>query len=352
MKLLITGGAGFIGSNFAHLICQERPDWEITILDALTYTSNLKSLETIRHKIRFVEGSVTDQTLVDELVAACNSVVHFAAEVHVDKSLQSPGVFVDTNIVGMYTVLEAVRRHQKRLHHVSTDEVFGSLTSQDTVKFTEDTKYAPSNPYSATKASQDMLVRAYVRSFGVQATLSNCTNNYGPYSHVEKYIPHTITNILHGGQPIVFGEGASVRDWIHVEDHCRAVLAILERGRLGETYMVSAGVESSVLQTAQLLLELMGRSPEDYKRVPDRPNDDVRYAADASKLKRELGWEPKFSDFRAGLANTIEWYQQHRDWWEHTKEKDNERLRNIILERTEATAPTIDPPAGAPTVQA
>ena len=320
MKVLVTGGAGFIGSNFVLRVRQTRPDWQVTVLDALTYAGNRASLAPVENEIDFVEGSIADPTLVDRLVADTDLVVHFAAESHNDNSLDNPWPFVEANIVGTYQLLEAVRRHGKRIHHVSTDEVYGDLELDDPVRFTETTPVNPSSPYSASKAGADLLVRAWIRSFGIHATLSNCSNNYGPRQHVEKFIPRQITGILQGVKPKIYGAGANVRDWIHVDDHCAALLTILERGRIGETYLVGADGERTNLEVARALLRLMGRPEDDLDLVADRAGHDQRYAIESGKLRLELGWQPRFADFEAGLAQTIEWYRGHRDWWSRHKE--------------------------------
>ena len=245
MRLLVTGGAGFIGANFVHYTLRQHPEHSITVLDALTYAGNEASLAPVRDQIEFVHGSVADAELVDQLVAQADVVVHFAAESHNDNSLADPSPFLQTNIIGTYTILEAVRKHGVRLHHISTDEVYGDLELDDPKKFTPETPYNPSSPYSSTKAGSDLLVRAWVRSFGIHATISNCSNNYGPYQHVEKFIPRQITNVLAGLRPKLYGKGENVRDWIHVDDHNSAVHAILERGRSGETYLIGADGEKN-----------------------------------------------------------------------------------------------------------
>jgi dTDP-glucose 4,6-dehydratase len=245
--------------------------------------------------------------------------VHFAAESHNDNSLRDPSPFVTTNLVGTYTILEAVRRHGKRLHHISTDEVYGDLELDDPRKFTPDTPYNPSSPYSSTKAGSDLLVRAWVRSFGVAATISNCSNNYGPYQHIEKFIPRQITNVLAGLRPKLYGMGANVRDWIHVDDHNAAVWAVLDGGRIGETYLIGADGERSNREVLETILELMGKPRDGYDLVTDRAGHDLRYAIDSSKLRMELGWEPVYRDMRTGLAQTIEWYRTHWEWWEPRK---------------------------------
>ena len=266
-------------------------------------------------------GDITDAALVDELVAGADAVVHFAAETHVDNSLTGPSAFVQSNLVGTFTILEAVRRHGTRLHHISTDEVYGDLPlDAPDIRFTADTPYNPSSPYSATKAGSDMLVRAWVRSFRVAATLSNCSNNYGPYQHVEKFIPRQITNLLTGRRAKLYGAGANVRDWIHVEDHNAAVRAILAGGRIGQTYLIGADCERSNLAVLQTLLEIMGHDPDDFDHVADRAGHDLRYAIDSSALREELGWAPAHTDFPAALAATVDWYRANEAWWAPLKD--------------------------------
>jgi dTDP-glucose 4,6-dehydratase len=319
VKVLVTGGAGFIGANFVHYTLANRPDVHVTVLDALTYAANEASLAPVRAAIDFVSGDIADAALVDRLVGDTDLVVHFAAESHNDNSLRDPMPFVHTNLVGTFTILEAVRKHGVRLHHVSTDEVYGDLALDDAAKFTPDTAYNPSSPYSSTKAGSDLLVRAWVRSFGVAATISNCSNNYGPYQHVEKFIPRQITNVLSGIRPKLYGAGNNVRDWIHVEDHNAAVWTILDRGRSGETYLIGADGEQDNLHVLQTVLELMGKPADWFDQVTDRAGHDLRYAIDASKLRTELGWAPRYQDLRAGLAQTIDWYTANRGWWEPIK---------------------------------
>jgi dTDP-glucose 4,6-dehydratase len=329
MKVLVTGGAGFIGSNFVLRTRQTRPHWQLTVLDALTYAGNRASLAPVEDEIEFVEGSVADADLVDGLVADTDVVVHFAAESHNDNSLDNPWPFVEANIVGTYRLLEAVRKHGKRIHHISTDEVYGDLELDDPQRFSESTPVNPSSPYSASKASADLLVRAWIRSFGIEATLSNCSNNYGPRQHVEKFIPRQITGILEGVKPKLYGAGANVRDWIHVDDHNDAVVAILEQGRVGETYLIGADGEQSNRQIIAIVLELMGKPADWFDHVNDRPGHDLRYAIDSSKLRRETSWRPRYQDIRAGLAQTIDWYRDNEAWWKGAKaeaEKVYERL--------------------------
>jgi dTDP-glucose 4,6-dehydratase len=315
MRLLVTGGAGFIGANFVHGAVTDRPDVAVTVLDALTYAGSRESLNTLGDRIRLVEGDITDEPLVDRLVAESDAVVHFAAETHVDNSLADPAPFLRSNVVGTFSVLEAVRRHGVRLHHISTDEVYGDLPLNEAVRFTAATPYNPSSPYSATKASADLLVRAWVRSFRVRATISNCSNNYGPYQHVEKFIPRAITNVLTGRRPKLYGAGANVRDWIHVDDHNSAVWRILDDGIPGETYLIGAAGERDNASVLRSILELMGRDPDDFEHVPDRAGHDLRYAIDATPLREELGWAPRHTDFTEGLRATIDWYRDNEWWW-------------------------------------
>jgi len=314
-RLLVTGGAGFIGSNFVrHVIAHT--DHHVTVLDALTYAGNRASLDGLpESRLRFVKGDITDAGLVDELTAQADAVIHYAAESHNDNSLHNPRPFVDTNIVGTYTLLEAARRHDTRFHHISTDEVYGDLELDDPARFTETTPYNPSSPYSSTKAGSDLLVRAWVRSFGVRATISNCSNNYGPYQHVEKFIPRQITNVIRGVRPRLYGTGENVRDWIHADDHSSAVLTILDKGEIGETYLIGADGEKSNKDVVELILTLMGRDADDYDLVADRPGHDLRYAIDSTRLRTELGWTPSYTRFEHGLAATIDWYRENERWW-------------------------------------
>ncbi len=321
MRVLVTGGAGFIGTNFVLRANRIRPDWAITVLDALTYAANRENLDAVADRVELVVGSVADEDLVDTLVREHDLVVHFAAESHNDNSLDDPWPFVDTNIIGTYRVLEAVRRHGTRLHHVSTDEVYGDLELDDPTRFSETTPVNPSSPYSASKAAADLLVRAWVRSFAVTATLSNCSNNYGPYQHVEKFIPRQITNILSDVKPKLYGAGANVRDWIHVDDHNDAVITIVEKGRPGETYLIGADGEQNNRQIITMLLEIMGKPADWFELVSDRPGHDLRYAIDASKLRAETGWEPQYRDVRAGIEQTVAWYRENEDWWRRDKDR-------------------------------
>ena len=315
MRLLVTGGAGFIGANFVHSTTRDRAGVTVTVLDALTSAASRESLNSLGERIRLIEGDLTDEALVDGLVADSDAVVHFAAETHVDNSLDDPAPFLRSNIVGTFSVLEAVRRHGVRLHHVSTDEVYGDLPIGGQVRFTASTPYNPSSPYAATKASADMLVRAWVRSYGIRATISNCSNNYGPFQHVEKFIPRQITNVLTGRRPKLYGSGANVRDWIHVDDHNSAVWRILEDGVMGRTYLIGADGERDNASVLRTILALMDRDPDDVDHVTDRAGHDLRYAIDSTALRDELGWAPKHTDFTEGLRATIDWYQDNEWWW-------------------------------------
>jgi dTDP-glucose 4,6-dehydratase len=319
MRMLVTGGAGFIGANFVHYTVRNHPRYEVTVLDALTYAGNQASLNPVAGSVRFVQGNILDAPLVNRLVAGSDVVVHFAAESHVDNSLAGPAAFVQTNIVGTYTILEAVREHGVRLHHISTDEVFGDLALEATDKFTEQTAYDPSSPYSASKAASDLLVRAWVRSYGITATLSNCANNYGPYQHVEKLIPRQITNILTGQRLRLYGEGLNVREWTHVDDHNAAVHLILDGGRGGETYLIGSGDERSNREIIVEILAAMDQPADAFDFVPDRPGHDLRYSNDSTKIRTELGWVPVYGDFREGLAATIDWYRANEWWWKPQK---------------------------------
>jgi dTDP-glucose 4,6-dehydratase len=314
-NILVTGGAGFIGSNFVRYVLTNT-DHTVTVLDALTYAGNRASLEGLpEDRFTFVHGDINDAELVDELFAAHDQVVHYAAESHNDNSLHDPRPFLDTNIVGTFTLLEAARKHDTRYHHISTDEVYGDLELDDPARFTEETPYNPSSPYSSTKAGSDLLVRAWVRSFGVRATISNCSNNYGPYQHVEKFIPRQITNVLIGERPKLYGAGENVRDWIHANDHSSAVLTILDKGEIGETYLIGADGEKNNKDVVEMILTTLGQPMDAYDHVKDRAGHDMRYAIDSTKLRTELGWSPEFSDFQSGLAATIEWYRDNESWW-------------------------------------
>jgi dTDP-glucose 4,6-dehydratase len=319
-RILVTGGAGFIGSNFVHHLVANT-DAHVTVLDKLTYAATRESLDGLpADRVELVVGDIAEPEVVEPLVAGVDAVVHYAAESHNDNSLEDPGPFIRTNIVGTFTLLEAARKHDRRFHHVSTDEVYGDLELDDLKRFTEDTPYNPSSPYSASKAGSDHLVRAWVRSFGVRATISNCSNNYGPWQHIEKFIPRQITEVIDGRRPRVYGDGLNVRDWIHTEDHSSAVLAILERGEIGETYLIGADGEKNNLEVVQAILRHFGRSEDDIEFVRDRAGHDRRYAIESGKLRHRLGWQPQYQDFDAGLQATIDWYVANEAWWRQHKD--------------------------------
>ena len=329
-KILVTGGAGFIGSNFVHYVVKNHPEIHVTVLDKLTYAGNQANIADLpEERVTLVVGDVADFELVDQLIKDMDAVVHYAAESHNDNSLRDPYPFVQTNLIGTYALLEACRKYDVRYHHVSTDEVYGDLPLREDLpengegpgeKFTDKTPYNPSSPYSSTKAGSDLLVKAWVRSFGLRATLSNCSNNYGPYQHIEKFIPRQITNILSGIQPKLYGEGKNVRDWIHTDDHSSAIWTILTKGRMGETYLIGSDGEKNNKEVLELILELMGQPKDAYEHVIDRPGHDLRYAIDPSKLRDELGWTPEFTNFREGLAETIQWYTDKQEWWQAEKD--------------------------------
>lgn len=328
-NIIVTGGAGFIGSNFVHYVVNNHPEVHVTVLDKLTYAGNKENLAGLPEDcVELVVGDICDKELVDKLVQNADAVVHYAAESHNDNSLRNPDPFIQTNIVGTSVLIEACTKYDVRFHHVSTDEVYGDLPLREDLpghgegpgeKFTPESPYKPSSPYSSSKASSDLLVRAWVRSFGLKATISNCSNNYGPYQHIEKFIPRQITNILSGIRPKLYGTGKNVRDWIHTNDHSSAVWKILNEGKIGETYLIGADGEKNNKEVLELILKLMGQPADAYDQVKDRPGHDLRYAIDASKLRNELGWEPQYTNFEEGLKATIDWYTNHREWWQDQK---------------------------------
>ncbi len=413
-RIVVTGGCGFIGSNFVHHVVREHPGVHVTVLDKLTYAGNPENIAGLpADRVELVVGDVCDAALVDRLVSETDAVVHYAAESHNDNSIADPSPFLRTNVEGTYTLIEACRKHGVRYHHVSTDEVYGDLALDDPARFTEETPYRPSSPYSSTKASSDLLVRAWARTFGLAATISNCSNNYGPYQHVEKFIPRQVTNLIDGVRPRLYGDGTdevygdlalddparfteetpyrpsspysstkassdllvrawartfglaatisncsnnygpyqhvekfiprqvtnlidgvrprlygdgrNVRDWIHTEDHSSAVWAILTKGRIGETYLIGADGELDNITVLREILRAFGRPEDDFDWVRDRPGHDRRYAIDATKLRRELGWGPSHTDFAAGLAETIAWYRGNEAWWRPAKEATEAR---------------------------
>lgn len=316
MKILVTGGAGFIGSNFIHYWLAQHPLDKIVNLDALTYAANPESLLDLESNpnYQFVKGNILDFDLVDSLVSDCDLIVHFAAESHVDRSIFDSAAFIQTNVEGTRVLLEAARRHGlKRFHHVSTDEVFGALDF-DSSKFSETTPYDPRSPYSASKAASDHLVRAYYHTYGLPITISNCSNNYGPYQHPEKLIPHFVTNLLSDQSVTVYGEGKNIRDWIYVDDHNRGLELIITKGRIGETYCLGGDSERDNLSLTKDILRLMGQNEDRIEYVADRLGHDLRYAIDFSKASRELNFQPQVS-WEEGLARTIKWYQDNPSWW-------------------------------------
>ncbi len=319
MKLLITGGAGFIGSNFVHYILKNHPEDEVINLDLLTYCGNLENLKEVENnpKYKFVKGDICDVKLVDSLVKQCDAIVHLAAESHVDRSILDPGPFINTNVLGTTTLLNAaIKQGNKRFHHVSTDEVFGSLGP--TGLFNEKTLYDPHSPYSASKAASDHLVRAYFHTYQLPITISNCSNNYGPYQFPEKLIPLFVTNLLQGKKVPLYGDGLNVRDWLYVEDHCQAVDIVLRKGKIGETYCIGGNEEKTNLEITHQVLKILGFDKDKIEYVADRKGHDLRYAIDATKIKKELGWEPKYK-FNQALKETIDWYKNNQDWWKRIK---------------------------------
>ncbi len=320
-NIIVTGGCGFIGSNFVHYVVNNHPETHVTVLDKLTYAGNKENIAGLpKDRVEFVVGDICDKELLDRLVPGHDAIVHYAAESHNDNSIANPEPFLRTNVEGTYCLLEACRKYDARYHHVSTDEVYGDLALDDPARFTEETPYNPSSPYSSTKAASDMLVRAWTRTYGIRTTISNCSNNYGPYQHVEKFIPRQITNIICGIKPKLYGDGLNVRDWIHTEDHSSAVWTILTKGNIGETYLIGADGEKNNIAVLHAILKGMGKDENDFDWVKDRPGHDRRYAIDSTKLRNELGWQPQHTNFEEGLAQTIQWYKDNEEWWRPAKE--------------------------------
>jgi len=322
MKLLVTGGAGFIGSNFILYWLENHPADSIVNLDKLTYAGNLENLKSVEKDSGyfFIHGDICDPKVVKTAMLGVDVVVHFAAESHVDRSITDPSPFVKTNVLGTQVLLDAaLTANIQRFHHISTDEVFGSLELEVPGKFSERTPYDPKSPYSASKAGSDHLVRAYYHTFGLPITITNCSNNFGPYQFPEKYIPLAITNILEGEKVPVYGDGKNVRDWLYVEDHCRAIDAVLTRGKIGETYCIG-GVTRDInnLEVVNLILKKMGKDGSQIEFVKDRLGHDRKYAMDWTKLHDELGWSPQH-DFEDWLTKTIDWYKTHESWWKRLK---------------------------------
>jgi len=325
-KILVTGGAGFIGSNFIHFMLKRHKEITIVNLDALTYAGNLENLKSIEKDPRytFLKGDITNAKDVETAIKGCDTVVHFAAESHVDRSILEPSTFIKTNILGTQIMLNAsLKEGIKRFHHVSTDEVFGSLPMDPSKKFKEDTPYDPHSPYSASKAASDHLVRSYGDTFGLKYTITNCSNNYGPYQFPEKLVPLAVTNLMEGKKVPIYGDGMQVRDWLYVEDHCEAIDLVLEKGKEGETYCVGGLTEDIPnIELVREMLKIMGKSEkESIEYVKDRPGHDIRYAVDWSKINKELGWKPKHP-FSKRLRETVEWYQENREWCDAVRTGD------------------------------
>ena len=322
MKLLVTGGAGFIGSNFILYWIKKYPDDKIINLDKLTYAGNLENLRSVEKNpnYEFVQGDICDPKLVNSLTEKVDTIVHFAAESHVDRSIFDPAPFIKTNIEGTYVLLESAFKNKvKRFHHISTDEVFGALELNSTIKFNDLSPYNPHSPYSASKASSDHLVRAYFDTYQLPITISNCSNNFGPYQFPEKLIPLAITNIIEGGKVPIYGDGLYVRDWLYVEDHCKAIDLILNKGKIGETYLVGGLTEDvSNLEIIKKILKIMGKDESEIEYVKDRPGHDRRYAVDWSRINKELGWKPDYG-FDEYLEQTISWYKNNQEWWRRIK---------------------------------
>lgn len=323
MRLLVTGGSGFIGSNFIRYWLNEHPDDQITDLDKLTYAGNPENLKEFENnpRYRFVKGDITDADDVRIAISDCDTVVHFAAESHVDRSILGPAIFVQTNVVGTQVLLDAALEHEiKHFHHISTDEVFGSLNLDEKRKFIEETPYNPRSPYAASKAGSDHLVRAYGHTYGLPYTITNCSNNFGPYQFPEKLIPLAITNLLEGKKIPVYGDGKNIRDWLYVTDHCHAIDLVLHKGEAGETYLVGGMTNDlSNLELARTICEMMEKDPDQsIEFVRDRKGHDRKYAVDWSKIKNELGWEPAH-DVKTWLKKTIEWYTNNKTWWQRVK---------------------------------
>lgn len=319
--LLVTGGAGFIGSNVVRFVLRERPGWRVVNLDLLTYSGNPANLTGLEHepRYRFVKGDVCDAGLVDGLVGGCDAIVHLAAESHVDRSIADARPFVVTNVLGTHVMLEAARKHRRRLVFVSTDEVYGSLPLESPEKFTEESPIRPNSPYAASKAGADLLCRAAFETHGQDVVITRCANNLGPYQFPEKIIPLFATNLIEGRRVPVYGDGLNVRDWMHVDDHCEALLVVLEKGRAGEVYNIGAGVEKSNLDLTRDILRIMGKGEEWIEFVADRPGHDRRYALDTSKIERELGWRASRSDWPGALERTVRWYIDNPGWWRALK---------------------------------
>lgn len=335
MRLLVTGGAGFIGSNFILYWLSHYPKDRVINLDKLTYAGNLDNLKAVENnpQYRFIKGDITDPSAVEAAIKEADIVINFAAETHVDRSIMDPAIFIKTNVLGTYVLLESAIRHKiKRFHHISTDEVYGTLSLDEEKKFTEGTPYAPRSPYAASKASSDHLVSAYFATYKLPITITNCSNNFGPFQYPEKMIALAITNIMENKKVPVYGDGLNVRDWLYVEDHCRAIDLVINKGNVGETYCVG-GLTKDInnLTVVRKILGLMGKDETMIEFVKDRPGHDRKYALDWSKIKNQLGWEPKY-DFDTYLKKTIDWYMENREWWKKLKNKDYEKYYKLQYE--------------------
>ena len=325
MKLLVTGGAGFIGSNFIRYWVKNHPDDHIVNFDKLTYAGNLQNLSSVEKnpQYSFIKGDICDIDLVNKIMKDINIVVHFAAESHVDRSIMGPAIFVETNVMGTQVLLDAALKHKiKRFHHISTDEVFGTLELDSKEKFNENSCFLPNSPYAASKAGADCLVRAYCKTYGLPATITNTSNNYGPFQFPEKLISLAITNLLENKKVPVYGKGNQVRDWLYVENHCRAIDLVLQKGKIGETYCIGGMADDiSNIEVVRKIIKLLNKSESFIEYVKDRPGHDVRYALDWSKAKKELGYQPEY-DFDTYLLKTVQWYKENQDWWKSIKSRD------------------------------
>ena len=326
MRLLVTGGAGFIGSNFIHYWIKNHPEDEIINYDKLTYSGNLENLKDVENNknYKFVKGDIGDFKLLRETLEGVDTIVNFAAESHVDRSILDPSTFVMTNVVGTQVLLDAARDAKtKKFHHISTDEVFGSLELEDKNKFNEETKYNPRSPYAASKAASDHLVRAYHYTYNMPITITNCANNFGPYHYPEKFIPLAVTNLLEGKKVPVYGDGLYVREWLYVLDHCSGIEKVLEKGKIGETYLIGIDMDISNIEVVKKILKLLKKGEDMIEYVKDRPGHDRKYAIDSSRIKNELGWEPEYT-FDQGLELTVKWFQENEDWWKKLKDRNYE----------------------------
>jgi dTDP-glucose 4,6-dehydratase len=342
MKILVTGGAGFIGSNFVHYLVQKYPDYQISVVDALTYAGDRGRLAAIEDKITFIQADICDYQKMVDLLANVEIVAHFAAHTHVDRSIADPGPFLKSNILGTDALARAaIKQGVKRFHHVSTDEVYGALAIDSSAKFNEQTPYNPRSPYSASKASSDHIVRAYGESYGLPFTITNCSNNYGPWDSPGRVIPVFITNALNDQPLPIYGKGQAVRDYLFVEDHCKAIDLAIQEGKLGETYCVGGGAQRNGVQVAETILKVLNKPKELVQFVEDRPGHDMRYDIDNSYIKQQLGWQPSIS-FEEGMARTVEWYKNNSDWWQSYKERfdlmRDSGLYNIKAEKVVQTS--------------